>query len=98
MLLSITWANFFGSNFNLYLVYVVGLEPAALAGVNVVLAVANLGARVTCIPLYTRAMLRYPRHAHPARVLAYVRFAEALVMPAMVLVLRIPNVSLIGAL
>jgi len=83
MLLSITYATFFGANIPLYLVYIIGLEPREVPAVAAALGLSNLFTRVACVPLYTRATIRYPKHAHPARLLAYVRLGEAIVVPIM---------------
>ena len=94
MLLNITWAVFFGSNINIYLVYVIGMKPDQIPAVQIALGVPNLAARVACIPLWTRALLRMPERCHPARVFACVRTAMALVILLFVLCLRQPGFDL----
>ena len=58
MLLTITWQNFFQSNLNLYLIYLAGVLPEQIGGLNTLLALSNVAARVGLLPLFTRLLLR----------------------------------------
>ena len=98
MLLSITFQNFFTGNLNLYLIYLAGVEPKQIGGLNTLVAIANVCARVGCLPLFTRLLLHSPKHAHPARLVAYMKVLEAVCIPLLMLLLRSRSIDLTAVL
>ena len=97
-LLATTWSSFVLANFALYLIYIADVAPAAAVSSSVVIGVAMVSARVTLIPVYTRAILRFPHHAHPARVLGYLRLVEAALTPLLFWALKQPSVDITALL
>lgn len=99
MLLATTWTSFVVANVPIFLVYIARMEPAEIGAKFVVLAAASLGARIGCIPLFTKLILKYPKHAHPARILTYLRLLEAILTPLIFVVAgRVPDVDLTAIL
>ncbi|KAL1526661.1 hypothetical protein AB1Y20_015365 [Prymnesium parvum] len=91
MFLSTTWTSFLLSNVFIYLVYISRMEPAEIGAQYVVLLAVVLVSRISSLPLFTKLLLRFPRYAHPARLLAYLKGMEVVLTPVIFSLLRLPN-------
>ena len=97
-LLATTWSSFVLANFGIYLIYIAGIEPVTAVGSSAIIGIVMVVSRVTMLPVFTRLLLRFPRHAHPARTLGYMRLVEACLTPVLFYSLTLPGINLTALL
>ena len=95
-------SSLFGAfqDIGVYLVYVVQLEPSQLGTATLLIITIILLARFVALPFFTKLIIRFPIHCHPARLVMFLKLVEAVIMPVMCFFLtrtRARDASLTGA-